>query len=178
MGGAEATEEGEPDPSGEAGDLEEGRGFFRTGDGSPAMKFRLIEAERAAPAILRLCQVIGVTRAGYYAWKGRGTCQRGRDDRELRRLIREVFAGSFEIDGAPRSHAERRAMGLAGLSRWPKRPIWSSGASRPARPTSSGWRISPTSPPPKVGSSWGCCWTCSAVGSWAGPCATTSKPSW
>ncbi|KKK99521.1 hypothetical protein LCGC14_2631910 [marine sediment metagenome] len=49
------------------------------------MKFRLIEAEQAAHAILRLCKVIGVTRAGYYAWKGRGTSQREREDRELRR---------------------------------------------------------------------------------------------
>ncbi len=102
------------------------------------MKFRLIEAEQATHAILRLRKVIGVTRAGYYAWKGRGPSRRAREDRALAARIRAIFAGSFEIYGAPRIHAELReghgirvsrkrvarllrAMGLAGVSRRPKR---------------------------------------------------------
>ena len=73
------------------------------------MKFRLIEAEQPAHAILRLCKVLGVTRAGYYAWQRRGACRHACDDRALARLIRGIFAASLETYGAPRVHAELRA---------------------------------------------------------------------
>jgi putative transposase len=50
--------------------------------------------------------VLGVTRAGFYAWKRRCPSRRELSDRELERLIREIFAGSRETYGAPRIHAE------------------------------------------------------------------------
>ena len=36
------------------------------------MTFRLIEAEKAQHPVSLLCSVLGVTRAGYYAWRQRG----------------------------------------------------------------------------------------------------------
>jgi putative transposase len=49
---------------------------------------------------------LGVTRAGYYAWKRRRPSRRAVSDRDLKRLIGEIFVGSRETYGAPRIHAE------------------------------------------------------------------------
>jgi putative transposase len=70
------------------------------------MSFRLIEAERAQHPVSRLCQVLGVTRAGYYAWKGRAPSRRALADKELRTLVGRIFTDSRETYGAPRIQAE------------------------------------------------------------------------
>jgi putative transposase len=102
------------------------------------MIFRLIEAEKAEHPVSRLCSVLGVTRAGYYAWRGRRPSQRVLDDAELGRLIGRVFVESLATYGAPRVHAElreahgirvgrkrvarlMRQLGLEGVSRRGKR---------------------------------------------------------
>lgn len=102
------------------------------------MTFRLIEAEKAEHAISRLCSVLGVTRAGYYAWRQRRPSPRALADRELSELIGRVFVDSRETYGAPRVHAElrqgqgvcvgrkrvarlMRQLGLEGVSRRGKR---------------------------------------------------------
>jgi hypothetical protein len=72
------------------------------------MKYRLVEAERAEHSISRLCKVIGVTTAGYYAWRSRKPSRRELADRRLERLIGDVFRDSRETYGAPRVHAERQ----------------------------------------------------------------------
>ncbi len=98
------------------------------------MTFRLVDVARAQHPVARLCRVLGVSRAGLYAWRARGPSRRERADRELTATIRHVFAGSWETYGAPRVHAElrethgvrvgrkrvarfMRAMGIAGVSR-------------------------------------------------------------
>jgi putative transposase len=70
------------------------------------MSFRLIEAEKAQHTVSRLCTVLGVTRAGYYAWRDRGCSARELSDRELERLIRRIFDESLQTYGAPRIQAE------------------------------------------------------------------------
>jgi putative transposase len=102
------------------------------------MIFRLIEAEKAEHAISRLCSVLGVTRAGYYAWRGRRPSPRALGDARLSNLIERVFLESRETYGAPRVHAElreahgvcvgrkrvarlMRQLGLEGVSRRGKR---------------------------------------------------------
>ena len=72
------------------------------------MTFRLIEAEKAQHPVSRLCSVLGVTRAGYYAWRQRGPSRRALGEAELASLIRRVFVESLETYGAPRVHAELR----------------------------------------------------------------------
>jgi putative transposase len=72
------------------------------------MTFRLIEAEKAQHPVSLLCSVLGVTRAGYYAWRQRGPSRRALDDAELASLIGRVFVDSLETYGAPRVHAELR----------------------------------------------------------------------
>ena len=70
------------------------------------MRFRLIEAERAQHPVSLLCSVLGVTRAGYYAWRRRRPSRRALADERLARLIAAVFTDSRETYGAPRIQAE------------------------------------------------------------------------
>jgi putative transposase len=74
--------------------------------------FRLIEAERAQHPVSLLCGVLGVSRAGFYAWKDRRPCRRERRDRELIELIHEIHAESRGSYGWPRMHAELRHRGV------------------------------------------------------------------
>src|SRR5215218_1475217 len=77
------------------------------------MTFRLIEAEKAQHPVSLLCSLLGVTRAGYYAWRRRGSSRRALGDAELASLIGLVFVESLETYGAPRVHAElRKAHGV------------------------------------------------------------------
>jgi putative transposase len=58
------------------------------------MCFRLIEAKRAQHPVSLLCSVLGVSRAGYYAWKHRPRSPRARHDDELLSLIRQIHSES------------------------------------------------------------------------------------
>jgi putative transposase len=57
------------------------------------MTFRLIEAERAQHTVSRLCEVLGVTRTGFYAWKTRPPSVRKLRDRQLMELIKQYPRG-------------------------------------------------------------------------------------
>jgi putative transposase len=63
------------------------------------MRFRLVEAERARHPVSLLCTVLGVTSAGYYAWRRRGRSLRSLGDAELKRLIVSVCDGSLQTYG-------------------------------------------------------------------------------
>jgi putative transposase len=56
--------------------------------------------------------VLGVSRAGYYAWKDRPASPRERRDRELLALIRTIHSESEGSYGWPRMHAELRHRGV------------------------------------------------------------------
>jgi putative transposase len=102
------------------------------------MTFELIEAERAQHPVSLLCRVLGVTRAGFYAWKRRGRSKRSLADDLLREVIAKVHRESLETYGVPRIHAEladdygirvgrkrvarlMRSLGIEGVSRRGKR---------------------------------------------------------
>jgi putative transposase len=70
--------------------------------------YRLIEAEKAHHGVSRLCRVLGVSRAGFYAWQGRGPSARARQDEALTAQIRAIHQRSRGTYGAPRVHAELR----------------------------------------------------------------------
>jgi putative transposase len=76
------------------------------------MCFRLIEAKRAQHPVSLLCSVLGVGRAGYYAWKDRPASPRRRRDDELLALIRQIHDESEGSYGWPRIHAELRHRGV------------------------------------------------------------------
>jgi len=76
------------------------------------MCFRLIDAKRAQHPVSLLCSVLGVSRAGYYAWKHRRASPRKRRDDELLGEIRAIHEQSNATYGWPRVHAELRHRGV------------------------------------------------------------------
>jgi hypothetical protein len=71
------------------------------------MCFRLIDAKRAQHPVFLLCTVLGVSRAGYYAWKDRPHSPRARRDEQLTALIRRIHDESLRDRDAHRG--DRRA---------------------------------------------------------------------
>ena len=57
----------------------------------------------------QLCQTLGVSRSGYYAWLERPQSKHTCDDERLRVLVREAHERSRRTYGSPRVHAELRA---------------------------------------------------------------------
>lgn len=76
------------------------------------MIWRFVDAERAAHTVAALCRALGVSRAGFYAWRTRPPSAHTRRDVELTRLIERAHADSRRIYGAPRVHAELAARGV------------------------------------------------------------------
>ena len=70
--------------------------------------YRLIDAEKAHHRVSQLARVLGVARAGYYAWASRPPSDRTRSDALLVEQIRQIHARSRQTYGAPRVHAELR----------------------------------------------------------------------
>jgi putative transposase len=70
--------------------------------------YRLIDQEKAHHTVSRLARVLGVARAGYYAWARRPLSQRAVADQALTERIQEIHARSRATYGAPRVHAELR----------------------------------------------------------------------
>lgn len=66
------------------------------------MKFRLIDEEKSHHGISRLCRVVGVTAAGYHAWKRRPLSARAIQDEHLKERIALHFEASQRTYGAPR----------------------------------------------------------------------------
>lgn len=75
-------------------------------------RYRFIQAERATYPVVLLCRVLGVARSAYYAWARRGVSARARADADLTTQIAAVHARSRRTYGAPRVHADLRAVGL------------------------------------------------------------------
>jgi len=70
------------------------------------MRFRFIAEEAAQFPVSLLCRVLGVTRGGYYAWRGRPPSARALADAELSEQIARIHDEVCGIYGAPRIHAE------------------------------------------------------------------------
>lgn len=66
------------------------------------MKFELVDAEKANFPVLVLCEVLEVSRSGYYAWKQRPPSPRKVSDAELRVEIAAIHTRSKRRYGSPR----------------------------------------------------------------------------
>ena len=78
-------------------------------------RFAFIRAHVTEHPVRRLCQVLGVSKAGYYAWQGRqarGPSRRVQANTELAGAIHRVHAASGARYGSPRIHAELLAQGV------------------------------------------------------------------
>ena len=76
------------------------------------MKFGFIDAEKAKYPVGVLCDVLDVSRSGFYAWKGRPAPAKKKLDAHLATRIAGVHKGSRGTYGSPRVHAELRANGV------------------------------------------------------------------
>jgi putative transposase len=77
------------------------------------MRFWAIAALKAQHSVSRLCEVLGVTRQGFHAWRRRAPSRRCREDRRLKELILTAHGESWRTSGAPRIHAELRHQGVS-----------------------------------------------------------------
>jgi putative transposase len=76
------------------------------------MCFRLIDAKKSQHPVSLLCSVLGVSRAGYYAWKNRPASARQRRDAELVEQIGAIHDEGKGTYGWPRVHAELHHRGI------------------------------------------------------------------
>jgi hypothetical protein len=79
--------------------------------GTAEMKFRLIEDQRKTFPVRALCDVMGVSAAGYYAWRGRPESSRKAANRVLLSEIRQLHLAHRGRYGAPRIHVALRGLG-------------------------------------------------------------------
>jgi putative transposase len=74
-----------------------------------------LAADETSPVPVAVtCRVLGVSRSGYYEWRGRPASARTVADAALTQTIAQVHASSRATYGAPRVHAELRlGLGIA-----------------------------------------------------------------
>lgn len=80
--------------------------------GTPSERFGFIADYGARFGVRYLCNWLGVSRSGYYAWRSRQQSQHAADDRKLLEHIRQVFKRSQERYGSPRVHQALRRSGI------------------------------------------------------------------
>ncbi|MBW6468599.1 MAG: hypothetical protein K0B85_05515 [Coriobacteriia bacterium] len=66
------------------------------------MRFALIDEEKSHHRISRMCRVLGVTAAGYYAWKNRPRSARSIQDERIKERIVFHHEASRGTYGVPR----------------------------------------------------------------------------
>lgn len=72
-------------------------------------KYRLVEAEKAFKTPVKVsCELLGVSRSGYYDWERRVPCQRELQDAWITEKIKQIHQENRMVYGAPRIHAELR----------------------------------------------------------------------
>lgn len=76
------------------------------------MKFAFIEVERANYPVALMCQVLNVSRSGFYASRSRTESNRAKVDRKLTVLCREAHQRSRGTYGSVRVHASLKRQGL------------------------------------------------------------------
>lgn len=75
------------------------------------MKFELMDAQKALFPVKFMCEQLGVSRSGYYAWQRRPESARQASDRALAEDVARVHQESRRTYGSPRVHAELRTRG-------------------------------------------------------------------
>jgi len=69
-------------------------------------RFAFVDREKALYAVATLCELLKVSRAGYYAWVARPPSLREVADGVLTAQIQDAFDSNRRVYGAPRIHAE------------------------------------------------------------------------
>ena len=72
----------------------------------------MVEEYRKEYPVSVLCETLGVSLSGYYAWKKRPMSQHQREDQQLAEHIQEVYHCCRRVYGSPRIHAKLGDQGL------------------------------------------------------------------
>jgi len=75
------------------------------------MRYHCIKRHRNQYSVRMMCQMLEVSRSGYYAWRTRPESQRVKTDRILMPKIQQIHHQSKGVYGAPRIRAELNAEG-------------------------------------------------------------------
>lgn len=76
------------------------------------MIFGFIQDHEYQYRVNKMCQVLGVSRSGYYAWRSRPTGRRNLANRQLLAEIRRIHQSDCIVYGSPRVHKELLARGI------------------------------------------------------------------
>jgi transposase InsO family protein len=77
------------------------------------MRFRFIEDRRLDYPVRVMCAVLGVSPAGYYAWRSRPESLRSVANRDLLSEVRRIHRDNRGRYGSPRIHVELRDRGVS-----------------------------------------------------------------
>jgi hypothetical protein len=75
------------------------------------MKYAFMQEHREAYKVRSMCDVLKVSRSGYYAWRDRLPSARQRGSAELLQQIRHIHTQSRSLYGSPRITAELNEQG-------------------------------------------------------------------
>jgi len=76
------------------------------------VKFRFVQGNRETFRVGKMCEVLKVSRSGYYAWRRRGPSEREAEDRRLAVTIREIHAANRKAYGSPRIYNALQERGI------------------------------------------------------------------
>lgn len=76
------------------------------------MSYQIIEINREVGSVERLCEALGVSVSGYYAWRSRPPSQHQQTDALLLKAIQTAYQAGRGLYGSPRIHAALRQQGL------------------------------------------------------------------
>lgn len=76
------------------------------------MRYRYIREHRDEFSVKRMCQLLGVTRSGYYAWQPEKVSPRALENQVLMEQIRTEFRASRQTYGSPRIRAALQHKGI------------------------------------------------------------------
>jgi putative transposase len=89
--------------------------------------YGFVEADKANHSVGVLCRVLKVSKSGYYGWRSRPPSARSKADPVLTERIERIHRDSRETYGAPRIHAELRALGIRCARKRVARPMRETG---------------------------------------------------
>ena len=126
------------------------------------MKYAFVRTNRQEFDVKRMCQVLQVSRSGYYDWAGREESKRSQQDRVLLKAIRKIHQETKEAYGATKTwralkqsgtvcgkHRVARLRRQAGIEALRKRKFRLGSKARntaPAAPNLLRWPSRPLSP--------------------------------
>ena len=76
------------------------------------MKYACVEENRGSFDVRMMCRVLGISRSGYYAWRGRGPGKRAVKKARLRIHVRIAFRENQRRYGSPRLYQALRREGI------------------------------------------------------------------